>query len=804
MQSQNWRTIPLAEVFSATKSNKDGLTSSEAVQRLKEFGYNEIREKKPSRFFVFLKKFWGLSAWMLEAIIVISLILHKESDALVVAGLLVLNAVISFAQEEKAGRAVEFLKKKLQINSRVLRDGSWKMAPTRELVPGDIVRVRIGDFVPADVKIAQGEVAVDQSALTGESLEIERGMNEILYAGSVVTRGEADGVIVSTGEKSYYGKIAQLVEIAKPKLRAENLVSQVVKLLFIIVAVLLAVAFVVSWRQGANLFEILPLSLVLLLGAIPVALPVMFTVSMAFGSLALAKRGVLVTRLDSLYNAARMDILFADKTGTITENKIVVAKFLPFRVYGKDEVLLYGALASQEANGPIDRAFLEAAKAKNLLEGRFTQKSFVPFDPKSRRTEAIIQDEKKEFRVMKGAFPAVTQMCEVDSEGMSYLNEKIRELAKDGYRVLAIAKIPKDDNPKFVGLAALSDPVKADSKKLIDEIKQLGVSVKMLTGDMAAIARTVARAVGISGNIVSASDLKKAEKPNWIAAKEVGGVAEVYPDDKYGIVSAFQKQGHIVGMTGDGINDAPALKQAEFGIAVSGAADVAKSAAGIVLMDGGLASILDSIKIGRQTFERVNIWIMNKVARTVLKTCFIVFAFFLTGKFVISATAMLVMIFMTDFVKISLSTDNVRWPSKPAEWHIAGLAKIAIISGLVMVAEAFGLLFVGLRYFNLAQNQAALNAFSFEILLFFALFSILSVRERGHFWESIPSKTLLFFLFADMIIGIFLPTFGILGLAAIPLSQILFVVGYTFLFSLLLNDFIKLILLKKLHLNKPF
>ena len=803
----DFQDINMESTLKILKSDQiTGLKEIEVKDRLKQYGYNEVLETKPNKLLLFLSKFWGLTAWMLELIIILSWFLHKNSDAYIVAGLLVFNAIIGFIQEQNAANAIEALKKKLQVKARVLRDAIWKTIDARELVPGDIIRIRIGDFVPADVKIFKGETGIDQAALTGESNEVEKAPNEIVYSGSIITRGEASGIVILTGINTYFGKTVQLVQIARPKLHIENIISQVVKWLLVIVTVLLLIAFAVSLLQGINLLEILPLMLVLLLGAIPVALPAMFTVSMALGSLELVKSGVLVTRLNAIDDAGRMDILCVDKTGTITINKMVIAKVVPFKGFNEDDVFLYGSLASQEANhDSIDIAFINAAREKNLRYSNFVQESFIPFDPKTRRTEAVVKKNHEEFKMMKGSFTVLAEICGLDGKEKAEAETKINEFAKNGYRTLAVAKAKIKERPEIVGLAALHDPPRPDSKKLIEEIRKLGVEVKMLTGDALPIAQEIVRAVAIGGKVIKTPEWKELNESNSVKALELAeessGFAEIYPEDKYLIVKDFQAKGHVMGMTGDGLNDAPALKQAEVGIAVSSATDVAKGAASIVLTDEGLIDIIAPIKIGRMMFQRINAWILNKISRTVLKTCFVVFAFLILGKFVISATAMLIMIFMTDFVKISLSTDNVRWSEKPSIWDIKGLVRVAIVLGLIMVIEAFGLLSFGLHYFNLAQTKGALETFSFEILLFFAIFSILAVREKGHFWNSAPSKTLFAIILVDMCFGIVLSTFGLLGLKAIPLNITLMVIGYAFIFSLVINDFVKYILLKKWHIN---
>lgn len=613
-----------------------------------------------------------------------------------------------------------------------------------------------------------------------------------------MTKGEATGMVTLTGANTKFGKTIELVKIAKPKSHIDEIISKVVKWLLLIVGVLLLLALVVAFLKGINILEILPLLLVLLLGAIPVALTAMFTVCMAFGSKELVKQGVLVTRLNAPDDAASMDILYVDKTGTLTMNKLSVAKLQVANKYKEDDVLLFGALASQEANhDSIDMAFINAAKQKNILNDTFIQKSFVPFDPQNRKTEATIKKENEEFNVMKGSFNVIAEVCGLDEKAIADWEVKVDGFGKEGFRTLAVAKANINEKPQFVGLVALHDPPRADSKQLIDEIKSLGITIKMLTGDALPIAIEIAKSVDIGDAIIKSSELKNADKNIVELLEKNNGVAEVYPKDKYNIVKAFQAKGHNVGMTGDGVNDAPALKQAEVGIAVSSATDVAKGAASIVLTQEGLVNILSPIKIGRMMFERINTWILNKIARTILKTCFIIIAFPVLGKFVMTASALLIMIFMTDFVKISLSTDNVKWSQNPAKWNINGLAKIGIILGLLMTVEAFGLLYIGLNYFHLNIDSEALNTFCFEILLFFAIFSIFVVREKNHFWHSAPSKILLLLLILDIILGILFTTFGLLGFKSIPLTQTFVVFIYAAVCSFIINDFIKFFLFKK-------
>jgi len=783
-----------------------GLDSDKVEEYHSKFGFNEVTEKKKFPVLQFLKKFWGLTAWMLELIIILSWLLGKRTDAYVVGSLLLFNAIIGFYQEQNAEKAVEALKKELEINAKVLRNGSWISTPARELVPGDIIRVRKGDFVPADIKIFDGILQVDQSALTGESLETEKISGGVLFSGSVVTNGEATGIVLRIGGDTYFGRTVQLVEIAKPKLHIETIISQVVKALLSIVITLLAVAFGIAFTRGTNPIDILPLMLVLLLGAIPVALPAMFTVSMALASKELVKQGVLVTRLSAPDDAAQMDVICLDKTGTITLNKLSVAESYPVNGISNEDVLLYGALASQEANhDAIDLAILAAAKKQKVSTAGFTQISFSPFDAKTRRTEAQVKTGAVTLHVMKGAFEVITRLCKMDSEQRQNLDQLVSAFADDGYRTLAVAKGKSIESLELVGVIALHDPTRSDSKKMIRELNELGVTVKMLTGDAIPIAKRIAKAVGIGDRSANIQQLKASESNNseniTDLIEKTDIFAEVYPEDKYFIVKDLQARKHFVGMTGDGVNDAPALKQAEVGIAVSTATDVAKGAASIVLTKEGLTNITAPIKIGRMMFERINTWVLNKITRTILKTCFVVFSYLFLGKFVVSASAMFIMIFLTDFMKISLSTDNVRFTQKPSKWDMNGLVKVSILLGLVMTIEAIALLYIGIQIFKLDINNGEISTFTFQILFFFAMFSIFVLREKKHFWSSIPSKTVLFIVLGDIIFAIYITTLGYLGFVPLPINITAWVIGYILVLSLAINDTLKFFLLKWLKIT---
>ena len=778
-----------------------GLTHAEVERRHEENGYNEVAAKKGHPILRFLQKFWGISAWMLELIMILSAVLGNYTDLAVVGTLLVVNAGLSFTQEQRAAGVVKALQKRLQVNTRVLRDSKWQVITARELVPGDIIRVRSGDIIPADVKLLTGAMSLDQSALTGESKESDKAPGEVLSSGSIVRRGEGNGVVILTGAKTYFGRTTELVQQAHPKLHIEAVVTKIVRWLFVIVGVLLGVVLTLSLIRGVPLLEMIPLLLVLLMSAVPVALPVMFTVSMAFGSKELAQRGVLVTRLSAAEDAATMDVLCVDKTGTITMNQLAVTGVTPLNQSTEADVLIAGALASQESNqDPIDLAFLAAANTHHVFDGIpvGTPVSFAPFDAKTRRTEAVIEQNGQRVCVMKGAVRTIAEACGLQPPEIETMDARVSESAAKGFRTLAVARGAEDGVPVLIGLVELYDPPRPDARQLIATLNELGVQVKMLTGDALPVALQIGEGVGLT-QIRRVADLK-AESSQARAGEDLfsgaDGFAEVFPEDKYIVVKHLQAAGHVTGMTGDGVNDAPALRQAEVGIAVSTATDVAKSAASVVLTEAGLINIVTLVEQGRTIYQRILTWIINKISRTILKAAFVAIAFVVTGKFVVSAFAMLLLVFLTDFAKISLSTDNVKPSKSPETWNIGGFISVSVVLGIAMVAETLFLLWVCWARFDLASNNDTLYTFSFLMLLYFAIFSVVSARERNWFWASLPSKTFMLALIADAIVGTILTFVGIKGLAPLPGWQMLAIFGYALLSCLILNDTLKVALLR--------
>ncbi len=785
---------------------KNGLTSREVQDARARYGFNEtpIEERRPLRDFG--KQLWGVTAWMLELALIVSLVLDKMLQFYIILALLIFNAVLGTLQQAQATRAVKALRTKLQVSSRVLRDGEWSRVPARELVPGDMVRLRAGDFVPADLKMAGGEVEVDQSAVTGESLPVSKRTNDVLYSGSVVRRGESNALVQSIGAKTYIGKTIELVQTARPRLHMQEVTTSVVRWLLVMVVVLLTVAFVVTFLRGQGVLDLLPLALVLLISAIPVALPTMFVVSMAIGSVELARKGVLITRLGAAEDAATMDTVCVDKTGTITLNKLAITAVLPLNGFTHEDVVLYGALASNEADqDPIDIAFISSAEKSEPHYRDYSQLKFVPFDPATKRTEAVVERNGKRLSILKGAVRTLADLSGVPTDEMEDIEHRMDQFARSGYRTLAVAVSSEGAKPKLAGLVALWDPPRLDSSHLVTALKNLGISVKMLTGDAIPVAQEMARKVGLGKEIVSASSFQDASKHSQLEAGELAeesdGFAEIYPEDKYLIVKGLQSRGHVVGMTGDGVNDAPALKQAEVGIAVSNATDVAKGASSVVLTNEGLTDIVGLIQNGRRIYERITVWTLNKIIKTFEVVVFASLALILTGITVVGAFQVVLLLLVNDFVTISLSTDRVRWSKKPDTWNVRHLVRIAVIIGVLTVIEHFVLLAAAFNGLGLAKDDPKLNTFAFEMLFFPGLFTLLIIRDRKHFWTSRPSNVLALALVLDGVFVAMISTFGIPGLAPIPFEYTLLIVAYYAFFVLVINDTIKYQLVRRTGLG---
>ena len=760
------------------KAGASGITDEEAARRIKEYGPNVINEKKVSPVVKFAMKFWAPVPWMLEITVILTYFFGKYLDMYIILFLLVFNAIVSYLQEMKAQDAIEVLKKRITVSARVLRNGSWKTVDASSLVPGDIVHLRMGDIVPADVKIMDGECQADQSMLTGESMPVKKVKENVLYSSSVMKRGEATGVVAATGSSTIFGKTAQLVNVAGAKSHLETLILDIVKYLVIMDLSLIVVLLIYSVYRGISLTDVIPFSLVVLIASVPVALPATFTMAMAIGALDLSHKGVLVTRLTSVEDAASMDTLCLDKTGTITENRLSVSD--PVVYSGTVNDLMYYATIASDAStmDSIDLAVIDYTRKNGFNIPNITRKEFVPFDPAIKRTEAKIESDSGEFLIMKGAPQIIVGMCDVENKGE--ILDRVKELAGKGFRTLGVSVIGENER-RFLGLIPLYDPPRKDSAKFISELKEMGIRPKMITGDSSAIGGEIGREVGIGDNSCSVNDIRSGREQ----IENCDVVAEVYPEDKFNIVKELQGKGHITGMTGDGVNDAPALKQAEVGIAVSNASDVPKASASIVLTHEGLEDIVAAVVDGRKIFQRMLTYTLNKIIKTVQVAIFLTLSFFIVGFFVTTPFDIILLLFANDFVTMSISTDNVSSSKKPEKWNVRSLVGSSASLALMIVVESFFVLWTGL-IFHLTHPQ--IQTYIFLMLVFSGQFTVYMVRDRSHFWKSRPSKYLLTASIMDIIVVSLIAWKGIL---VTPISAVfvIAVLAICFLWMVLVDEF---------------
>ncbi len=788
-----------------SEDSETGLDSQEVKRRLSVYGYNEVAEQEVSFSKKIAAKFWGIVPWMLEATAIVTMVLGKYLEALVILALLVFNSGLSLWREKKANTALASLKTRLSIQSRVRRDGKWSLVPARELVPADLVRVRIGDILPADIKVINGSLGMDQSMLTGESSAVIKSEGEIAYSGSTVKFGEASGVVQATGTKTYFGKTVSLLELAKPKLHIEEVTIKVARRLAVIVLASLIIAFSYAIFTGFQLALLLPLAGVLVIASVPVAMPMMFTINMAIGSAALAKEGVLVTRLSASEDAAVMDVLCLDKTGTITGNKLRVKEQIALTGFTETDVFLYGALASKEANqDPIDLAFLEAAAQANLPLDTFVQKEFIPFDPKTKITAATIEKEGNVFFIQKGAFDKICVACNLSEKESKGLLELADQLSAKGLRIIAVAMGTSLKALRFVGFAGIADSIREDSREAIEQIHKLGVEVKMLTGDSLPIASNVALQVGLVGDIVSMPKLVEGEvqeKKVDSLIEKCSGVAQVYPEDKFMIVKILQRMGHVVGMTGDGVNDAPALAQAEVGIAVKNAADIAKDSASAVLTVEGLGAIEKMIKVSRTIFQRLSSWTFMMISWKLLIMGYLVLMLFLLHSLMLSITSTIILLFIGDFVSMSISSDNVISSARPNTFAISYLFRVSGTLGLLMAIESAVFSVVAIPYFGLVGDVGKIYTFGFAYLALSGVFTLLIARQRQDFWKSRPSRILAITVLAEVSLILAISVFGVLELAPLGYLPVLAIFTYLLIMTFLVNDRIKVYLNRKLNYN---
>ena len=770
------------------KTASKGLTSGVAASLLQKDGPNAMPDTSAHPLQNALAKFWAPVPWLLEASVVLELVLHKYFEAAIIAGLLVFNAALAYFQEGRAQATLAALKSRLALNASVCRDGKWKTVPATELVCGDLVKLSLGGVVAADVHLIDGSVSLDQSMLTGESLPLEAGPGKDTYAGALVRRGEATAKVTATGIHTKFGKTAELVRTAHVQSSQEKAVLRIVRNLAIFNGVVILLIGGYSYAHALPWSEIIPLLLTAILAAIPVALPATFTLAAALGARALAKLGVLPTRLSAVDEAASIDVLCSDKTGTLTCNQLAVTSVRPMPGFDEARVLGMAALASSEGGQDSVDAAIRSASSKKTASDLPKLTTFVPFDPAKKTSEATATDAKGgSQRIVKGAFTAVIGLAAPSPPAAGIADE----LEKQGFRVLAVAAGPPA-SMQLIGLIALSDPPRTDSASLISELHALGVSTVMVTGDAPATAVIVANAVGLKGAVCPPGPI-----PDGVKPQDFSVFAGILPDGKYNLVKAFQKHGHTVGMCGDGANDAPALRQAQMGIAVSTATDVAKSAAGIVLTKPGLEGIVAAVKEGRITFQRVLNYTLNSVMKKILQVLLLAIGLVMTGHAVLTPLLMVIVMITGDFLAMSMTTDRVRPSETPNAWQIGRITSAGVIMGICFLAFCTAILAVG--KFKLGLGIDEIRTLSVVSIVYGSQATIYVIRGRRHLWGLRPTIWLVLSSVADVLI---ISTLAIGGIAMAPLP-VLVVAGEfaaAIVFGLIL-DVIKIPVFARLHIS---
>jgi H+-transporting ATPase len=759
------KSLPLAEVEKRLGSSPDGLSQSEAQKRLTQYGPNEIEEKKINPLWKLLSYFWGPIPWMIEAAVILSGIVGHWPDFFIILVLLVSNALVGFWEERQAGNAIAALKARLAIKARVKRDGKWMTPAARELVPGDVIRVRLGDIVPADARLLDGDpVEVDQSALTGESLPATRKSGEAIFSGSIVRRGEIGALVYATGANTYFGKTAELVETAHTVSHFQRAVLKVGNYLIILAAILVALIICVATFRGDPILGTLQFALVLTVAAIPVAMPTVLSVTMAIGARLLARKQAIVSKLVAIEELAGVDVLCADKTGTLTQNKLTLGD--PFGVNNRpvDEIIFNAALASRADNDDtIDLAVLAGVKDQKVLQG-YTTVHFQPFDPVHKRTEATVKSaDGKTFKVAKGAPQVILELSANAGTVKQVVDKAVNEFAACGFRSLGVARAEGDGEWQFLGVLPLFDPPRDDAKVTIATAAQMGVTVKMVTGDALAIAQETAKKLGMGANILDAGslgDVKRQETPAIAKSiEQADGFAQVFPEHKFHIVDVLQKRGHIVGMTGDGVNDAPALKQADCGIAVSGATDAARAAAAIVLITPGLSVIIDAIKESRKIFQRMNSYAIYRIAETLRVLLFMTLAILVFNFYPLTAVMIVMLALLNDGAILSIAYDNVHYRDRPEAWNMRLVLGIATVLGVMGVLSAFGLFYLGERVFHL--DRAQIQTLMYLKLSVAGHLTIFLTRTRGPFWSVRPARVLWTAVFGTQALATLIAVYGL-------------------------------------------
>ncbi len=733
---QEEEKIPLETVVKELGADLErGLTSDEAGKRLEKYGPNAIPEKHVSPVVKFLSFFWGPIPWMIEIAAVLSGVVHHWTDFIIIMVMLLLNSVVGFWEEFKADTAIQALKQRLALKARVLRDGKWSSVEAKSLVPGDVVEVQLGNIVPADLKLAGGEfLSLDQSALTGESLPVDKHVGDVAYAGSIVRMGQMRAVVSATGVNTFFGKTAMLVEKAEKHSHFQDAVLRIGNFLILNTLWLVALIVIVALFRGDPMVDTILFALVLTVAAIPVALPAVLSVTMAVGASTLAAMRAIVSRLVSIEEMAGMDVLCSDKTGTLTKNQLVLGEPVVMGGSTRDELIESAALASQrEAPDAIDEAIFQALGDKAKLAGYKVVK-FTPFDPVHKRAEADVQHNAARFKAPKGAPQVILELARPDASTRNQAESQVEVFAKKGYRTLGVARSEADGAWRFLGLLPMFDPPRDDSRATIDVARSMGLKIKMVTGDHEAIARQIAGVLGLGRNIVKAEDaFPGGHIMSTEAIERADGFAQVFPDHKFKIVKALQAEGHLVGMTGDGVNDAPALKQADVGIAVSGATDAARAAADLVLTEPGLSVITRAVEEARRIFERMNAYAIYRIAETIRVLLFMTLSIIAYNFYPVTAVMIVLIAILNDFPIMMIAYDNQPVAPRPVRWDMHRVLMVSSALGLMGVIESFLLLWIAKAF--MALPAPIVQTVIFLKLLVAGHLTIYVTRNVGKIWD---------------------------------------------------------------------
>jgi H+-transporting ATPase len=799
------KTLAMPELLKKLASSADGLTQAEAEKRLAQYGPNEIAEKKTNEFLKFLTYFWGPIPWMIEAAVILSAAVQHWMDFFIILLLLCSNAVVGFWEEHQAGNAIAALKAKLATNAKVKRDGKWENPKASELVPGDVIRLRLGDIVPADARLLDGDsIEVDQSALTGESLPITTKPGGAVFSGSIIRQGEIDAMVYATGINTYFGKTAQMVQEANTVSHFQKAVLKIGDYLIVLAVALVVLILIVALFRGDKVLTTLEFCLVLLVAAIPVAMPTVLSVTMAVGARLLAKKEAIVTRLSAIEELAGVDVLCSDKTGTLTENKLTLGDPFSVNSIPGDQVILWAALASRaEDKDTIDLAVIGGVKDGKALKS-YQVLHFNPFDPVHKRTEATVKGaDGKQFFVAKGAPQVILEMSTDAAEVRPAVEKAVNEFAGRGFRSLGVARADEEGKWQFAGVLPLFDPPREQAKATIAGARHMGVDVKMVTGDQIAIARETSKQLGLGTNILDASalgDTKKQESTQMAEAIEkADGFAQVFPEHKYHIVDVLQQRGHIVGMTGDGVNDAPALKKADCGIAVSGATDAARAAASIVLLTSGLSVIIDAIKESRRIFQRMNSYAIYRIAETLRVLFFMTLAILVFNFYPLTAVMIVMLALLNDGAILSIAYDNVQYKNKPESWNMRLVLSISTVLGVIGVVSAFGLFYLGERVFHM--DRLLIQTLMYLKLSVAGHLTIFLTRTRGPFWSIRPARILWIAVLGTQTIATLIAVYGVF-MAPLGWKWAGLVWAYALVWALI-NDRVKLLAYRIFDPSKP-